>query len=88
MQHMKGPTIATFIEMIKVVDMKGQTRTEYIEDWMNYIEMIIQNLDYDKEIQPLKLMGLTCSYDLLTSIYTALASAAFAISQILYSRYA
>ena len=32
MQHMKGPTIATFIEMIKVVDMKGQTRTEYIED--------------------------------------------------------
>lgn len=42
-------------------------------------------LDHDVENDSLKLLGFTCSYELLNSIYTGLLSVGLAAGQYLYS---
>lgn len=54
---------------------------DFLSDSIDLIDMAIQDLEYSKETNPLKIMGLTASGELLTSIYTGLASIGFALLQ-------
>ena len=80
----KGTTLKVFVEMLSLVNIPIDQRDDYCDQCLNLVDIIIEKLDHTKEIEPLKLMGLTASRSLLTSIYTGLASIAFAASQILY----
>ncbi|CAI2386921.1 unnamed protein product [Moneuplotes crassus] len=57
----------------------------FVEKALDQIDMVIQDLEYQKETQPLKLLGFTASNELLTSVYTGLASLSFAIIQFFLS---
>ena len=76
-----------YSEMLNSISKHNPNIPEVIDESIAQIDLVIQDLDYDKETKPLKLMGVTCSNELMVSIYTGAASLAFAISQILWSQY-
>jgi hypothetical protein len=86
-QYATHSSFKIYTEMLKALQLKHCDSNKYILDTIALLELIIQELDYDKETRPLKLMGLKCSDDLMNSIYTGIASAAFALSQLLYSKF-
>jgi len=76
-----------YTEMLKTLKLKNCDQKQYLQEAVSLTDIIMQELDYDKETNPLKLMGLTCSNQLMTSIYTGVASAVFALSQLFYTKY-
>jgi hypothetical protein len=48
---------------------------------MTEIDVIIEKLDFDAEHNPLRLLGLKATYELMNSIYTTLLTIAFAVVQ-------
>ncbi|CAI2387117.1 unnamed protein product [Moneuplotes crassus] len=74
-------------KMIRTIPRSSTSTSKYIDDCIMFIEIAIQELEYEKATKPLKLMGLTCSNELLTSVYTGIASISFALIQYIYSRY-
>jgi len=64
---------------------------EHIESYINelimFIEITIQKLEFEHQKHPMKLMGITPSPEFMTSMYTAIASFVFAISQFAYQRF-
>ncbi|CAI2384059.1 unnamed protein product [Moneuplotes crassus] len=73
-----------FAEMLQSMNLKRNKREEYFDKLLEQIDIIKEQLEFSKETDPLKLMGLTCSDQLLASIYTGLASIAFAFFQSFY----
>ena len=54
---------------------------ERIESLISEIDTIRERLDIDSTQRPLKLLGLTASYELMNQIYTTLATIALAVGQ-------
>lgn len=68
-----------FAEMLQAMNLsKKVKRDEYLDKLIEQIDIIKEELEFAKETNPLKLMGLTCSDSLIASIYTGLVSVAFA----------
>lgn len=82
-----GTEDKVFRDMIVKLNLSRRQRDRYIDEAILLIEITIQKLEYDQQTKPLKLMGLTCSYELLNSIYTAIASFLFALTQIFYTSF-
>lgn len=76
--------------MIKFKEMKlhEEERIELIDSCIEVIDSNIEILDYDAENNSLKLLGFTCSYELLNSIYTSLFTLALATGQSVYNKIA
>ena len=74
-----------FSKMLSMLKIHKVDAHKYLDGAMMLIDMVIQNLEYDKQTKPLKLMGMTASNELLTSIYTGVASISFAIMQLVFS---
>jgi hypothetical protein len=81
----RSPTQKVFRDLLKTMNIAPMKRNEYFDEWIALLDIINENLDYNKQTRPLKLMGLTASKELLNSIYTAIVSIIFAISQVFYS---
>ncbi|CAI2386762.1 unnamed protein product [Moneuplotes crassus] len=73
-----------FAEMLISMNLKKDKRNDYLDRLLEQINVINEELDFFKETNPLKLMGLTASDQLLNSIYTGLVSVAFALAQSFY----
>ena len=80
-------TLKVLHDLIEAQKISYDLKEAYLDENMEFIEIIIQKLEYEKEQKPLKLLGLTVSYDLLKTIYSALATLAFATIQFTYSKY-
>lgn len=71
--------------MLKLMDLKQPHRDKYLDECILLTDIITEQLDHTRQTNPLKLMGFTTSYELLTSICTAMVSFLFAISQLFYT---
>ncbi|CAI2359033.1 unnamed protein product [Moneuplotes crassus] len=69
-----------FSKMLLTMQNSHRNR-DFISEAIAQVDITIQDLDYAKETQPLKLMGFTASGQLITSIYTGVASIGFALVQ-------
>jgi len=81
----RNPNQKVFRDLLKQMRLDPLRRDNYFDECMALVDIISENLDYNRQTRPLKLMGLTASDELLTSIYTAIVSVIFAMSQIFYS---
>ena len=61
--------------------MNVEETKEYIDELNSELEIIIERIDFDSENKPMKLLGLTTSYELLNSIMTAFFSIGLAVAQ-------
>jgi len=69
--------------MMSIKKEKGLTNEELrerLEELIGEIDTIIERLEIDEEHQPLRLLGLKASYDLMNQIYTTLATIALAVA--------
>ena len=82
-----SPSSQMYAEMLKVIELVKDDKYKYLDDWISLIDMIIQGLDYDRETNPLKIVGITASDEVIASIYTGIASFLFAFGQLIYSKY-
>lgn len=73
------------IEKYKELNLSDDDRQARIDDCINAIDYNIEILDYDSENNSLKLLGVKCTYELMSSIYTGLLSLGLAIVQYLYA---
>ena len=71
--------------MLQEMNLKQSKRDEYFENLLQQIDIIKENLEFNKEVRPLKLMGLKASDELLASIYTAIFSISFALFEKFWS---
>ena len=76
-----------YAEMLKMTEQLQDDKIKYLDDCISLIDMIIQGLDYDREINPLKIVGITASDQILASFYTGIASFLFAFGQLAYSKF-
>ena len=74
-----------FAHLLISKKLKPSKRKDYLENMGEIIDIIIAELEYNKETRPLKLMGLKATSELLTSIYAGLVSIIFAVLQTFYS---
>jgi hypothetical protein len=56
-----------------------------IEEQIGEIDTIIERLEIDEEHQPLRLLGLKASYELMNEIYTTLLGVLLAVGQRLFT---
>ena len=82
----KSETLKILIERFKELNLSDDKRKEHIEKWIQAIDYIIENLDYDSEHDCLKLLGVKCTNELMNSIYTGLMSLCLAGGQYFYSQ--
>eukprot|EP00347_Sterkiella_histriomuscorum_P001687 403371064 len=61
--------------------MTEQESCDYVDLLVSEVDNMLLRLEFDEEHQPLKLMGLKASFQLMNQIYTTLFTIAFAISQ-------
>ena len=73
--------IRTLIKM----DLSDAEREDLMENCISMIDFDIEMLDHDFENNSLKLLGLTCSFELMNSIYTGLLSFGLAVGQYFFS---
>ena len=73
-----------FGRMLTSMNLKANKRSEYLENMVEIIDIIIGDLDHYKETRPLKLMGLRATNELIASIYVTIISVIFAILQTTY----
>mmetsp|Transcript_23769 Transcript_23769/g.21125 ORF Transcript_23769/g.21125 Transcript_23769/m.21125 type:complete len:132 (-) Transcript_23769:12-407(-) len=78
--------IKIIVEKFKELDVSEDKREGTIEDCIEAIDHNIEILDHDKEHSSLKILGVTCSYELMNSIYTGLFSLGLASGQYLYNQ--
>ena len=80
-------TLRIIRNQIRGKELDPERRNEYIEDTISVIDIVTERLDYDYENNPLKLIGLKCTYTLINSIYTFLFSLTIALGQFIISNY-
>ena len=83
----KSETLKILVERFKELNKSDDKRKEHIEKWIQAIDYIIENLDYDSENDCLKLLGIKCTNELMNSIYTGLMSLCLAGGQYYYSQH-
>ena len=82
----KSETLKILVERFKDMNFNEEKRREHIENWIQAIDYIVENLDYDSENDCLKLLGIKCTNELMNSIYTGLMSLCLAGGQYIYSQ--
>lgn len=66
-------------------NLSDDERNDLIDKIVETVDYNIELLDYDKEHNSLKLLGLVCSYELINSIYTSIFTVGLAAVQYLYA---
>mmetsp|Transcript_8634 Transcript_8634/g.7651 ORF Transcript_8634/g.7651 Transcript_8634/m.7651 type:complete len:128 (+) Transcript_8634:609-992(+) len=73
-----------FAKMLESMKLKKAKRESYLSDTIEQIDIIIDELDYSKEVKPLKLIGLKATNELLTTVYATMFSLLILILQTFY----
>lgn len=87
MKTRKSKSLEVMRDIILSYKFSPEQGDKYLDENIQYLEMVIQNLEYESETNPLRLMGFTPTPELMRSVYMGGASLLFAGSQILYSRH-
>ncbi|CAI2385360.1 unnamed protein product [Moneuplotes crassus] len=85
-KNFNSKTLKAYVTRFKELNLSEEQRNERIENCINVIDHNIEILDHDAEHSALKLLGVTCSYELINSIYTGLLSVGLAAGQYLYNQ--
>lgn len=86
-QGAKLKTFKIFGDMFKCMNISDQAREKYIDGCIVFLEMAIQRIDHDKHNSPLTIMGMITSHELIKTIYTAVISVTFALTQFIYQKF-
>lgn len=85
-KNFNSKTLKAIMTRFKELNLSEEERNERIENCINVIDHNVEMLGHDSEHSALKLLGLTCSYELINSIYTGLLSVGLAAGQYIYNQ--
>lgn len=87
-QHVfNSNTLRIIKNRIEELNMSADERKEYIEDALSVIDLVVERLDFDSQNNPLRLLGIKCTFELVGSLYTGFFSFIIAASQYFYVMY-
>ena len=86
MRTFTSHSLKLIIVKFKEMNMNEEKRNDRIEKCLAAIDLNIEILDHDVEHGSLKLLGITCSYEVINSIYTAIFSLLLASGQYVYNK--
>jgi len=68
-RYNQSKTLEVMRELILIYDLEPVYRDQFIDESIQYLEIAIQKLEHEHNKNPMKLMGLTPSPQLMNSIY-------------------
>ena len=54
---------------------------ERVDDVIEELDVIIERLEHDYEYNPMRILGMKATFELMSSIYTALLTIGFALTE-------
>ena len=78
-------SVENLVKFLKTYNYSKNQRNQVIDEAIEAIDMVIQKLDFEKENEEMKILGIKLTNQLVQKIYTGAISLLFIVAQYLFS---